>query len=109
MVASCSVASRPPLRGCSLRSQVLTRPARDARGITSRFRETEVSMLRIYADALEVVRELVPYVAQIDRHDTDLARQLKKARSSIPLNVAEVAPGKPGRRKHELRSNCESP
>jgi four helix bundle protein len=55
-------------------------------------------MLRIYTDALEVVRELVPFVAQIDRHDGDLARQLKKARSSIPLNVAEGSHARGARR-----------
>ena len=55
-------------------------------------------MLKIYEDALEVVRELVPIVAQIDRHDIDLARQLKKARSSIPLNVAEGSHARGARR-----------
>ena len=45
-------------------------------------------MLKIYADALEVVRMTNGVVAVIERHDPDLARQLKKARSSIPLNIA---------------------
>ena len=55
-------------------------------------------MLRIYGDALEVVRELGPAVAQIERHDLDLARQLKKARCSIPLNVAEGSHAQGARR-----------
>ena len=46
-------------------------------------------MLKIYEDSLVVVRWMVPVVAQIARHDPDLARQLKKARSSMPLNICE--------------------
>ncbi len=45
--------------------------------------------LRIYADALWVVKALVPIVATLERRDSDLATQLKKARASIPLNIAE--------------------
>ncbi len=54
-------------------------------------------MLRIYADALNVVRELAPYVAEIDRNDPDLTRQLK-ARCSIPLNIAEGSHARGARR-----------
>ena len=55
-------------------------------------------MLKIYADSLLMVRELVPVVAQLDRHDPDLARQLKKARSSVVLNVAEGSHARGARR-----------
>lgn len=55
-------------------------------------------MLKIYTEALEVVRELVPVVNQRDRCDPDLARQLKKARSSIPLNIAEGSHARGARR-----------
>jgi len=46
-------------------------------------------MLRIYEDALWVVKALVPVVAGLERKDPDLANQLRRARASIPLNLAE--------------------
>ncbi len=46
-------------------------------------------MLRIYAVVLELIRSLVPLIREIERHDSDLARQLKRAMSSVPLNIAE--------------------
>jgi four helix bundle protein len=46
-------------------------------------------MLRIYETGLEVVRRLVPIVAELERKDPELATQLKKARSSITLNIGE--------------------
>ena len=55
-------------------------------------------MLKIYAVSLEVVKKLVPVVAEIDRKDADLARQLRKARSSIPLNVSEGSHARGARR-----------
>src|SRR3954452_10344363 len=61
-------------------------------------RGEEVPMLKIYDVSLEVVKRLVPVLAAIDRHDPDLARQLKKARSSIPLNVSEGSHARGGRR-----------
>ena len=55
-------------------------------------------MLKIHELSLGVVAKLVPVVAAIDRHDGDLARQLKKARSSIPLNIAEGSHARGGKR-----------
>jgi len=55
-------------------------------------------MLRIYRDALEAVAELGPYVEVLSRHDPDLMRQLKKARSSMPLNIGEGSNARGGRR-----------
>ena len=46
-------------------------------------------MLRIHAVIVELVREVAPLAKVIERHDPDLARQLRKALSSAPLNVAE--------------------
>jgi len=46
-------------------------------------------MLKIYAVILELVRELKPVMLAIERNDSDLARQMRKASSSVVLNVAE--------------------
>ena len=45
--------------------------------------------LRIHETAVELVREGVIVARQIERHDPDLARQLRRALTSVPLNIAE--------------------
>lgn len=39
--------------------------------------------------ALEIVRSLEELLASLDRRDPDLARQLRRAAASVPLNVSE--------------------
>ena len=46
-------------------------------------------MLRIHETAIEVVREVIPIVTQIERIDPDLGRQIRRAVMSTPLNIAE--------------------
>ncbi len=46
-------------------------------------------MLRIYDVTLEMAKGLATVVVQIERHDSDLARQMKRAIVSVVLNVAE--------------------
>ncbi|MGE0326793.1 MAG: four helix bundle protein [Polyangiaceae bacterium] len=48
-------------------------------------------MLNIYPFILETITAIQPLVAEITRRDADLGRQLKRAQSSIALNVAEGA------------------
>jgi len=46
-------------------------------------------MLRIYSDSLHVLEMLTKVIATIERHDGDLARQLRRAGASVTLNIAE--------------------
>ncbi len=46
-------------------------------------------MLRIYDDMLEAVRTMRGMLAAIEKRDPDLARQLRRAASSVVLNLAE--------------------
>ncbi len=46
-------------------------------------------MLRAYQDMLDAVRAMRGVVFVIDKRDPDLARQLRRAASSVVLNVAE--------------------
>ncbi len=49
----------------------------------------ESAMLRIYGVILEVVGELRGVIGEIERKDPDLARQMRRAASSVALNVSE--------------------
>lgn len=46
-------------------------------------------MLRIYPVILEVIAALRSALAQIERRDSDLAKQLRRASASVALNTAE--------------------
>jgi len=46
-------------------------------------------MLDIYADSLVMLEKLNIEIAAIERHDGDLARQLRRAAASVTLNIAE--------------------
>ena len=45
--------------------------------------------LRIYTDVLQLTREMRGVLASIGKHDPDLARQTRRALTSIALNIAE--------------------
>ena len=46
-------------------------------------------MLRIHETVLMLVREVAPIAVAIERRDGDLAKQLRRALSSVTLNIAE--------------------
>jgi four helix bundle protein len=46
-------------------------------------------MLRVHETAIELVREVMPLIREIERCDGDLAGQARRAVMSTPLNIAE--------------------
>ena len=46
-------------------------------------------MLKIYPVVIEFIGGLRPLLAQIERRDRDLGRQLRRASSSVALNLGE--------------------
>ena len=46
-------------------------------------------MLKIYGVMLQVLRDVKPALGQIEKYDSDLARQMRRAAPSVVLNLAE--------------------
>jgi len=60
--------------------------------------------MRIYGTVLTVVAGLRPVMAEIETHDRDLARQLRRASASVALNVREARGSHGGTRRERYRN-----
>jgi|HubBroStandDraft_5_1064220.scaffolds.fasta_scaffold698134_2 four helix bundle protein len=61
-------------------------------------------MLRIYSFIIETLKVTAPIIRQIAKHDVDLARQTRRAASSIALNTAEGYGNSAGNERLRYRS-----
>ena len=64
--------------------------------------------LIVHDVALDLIRSLQPLMAGIARHDRSLAMQIRRAASSVALNIAEAQYSDPGTKRSRFHSAAGS-
>ena len=64
--------------------------------------------LRIYDFVIETIRLFAPVLARIEKHDRSLGDQMRRALSSVALNLSEGAGSQRGNRRLRFENACGS-
>ena len=59
--------------------------------------------LQVYQVSLKLVREIHALIPQLEKHDRNLADQVRRASRAVPLNVAEATARKGKDQAHRYR------